>query len=152
MIKTNLLSCSANSPLAILISCCTSLCKSPSVFCPFSDSIRSPTLMPSTYALLFGLIWRCQKREWSVINSGSRFCTQRGAGVEKMFAVAGSEFVWGRKNTWTRYRPCPTCQMVIKIHIYISKEVHMVGKSFTPLKKKIHSQQWYLLRKHFCEA
>lgn len=54
--QTNLLSCSANSPLAILISCCTSLCKSPSVFCPFSDSIRSPTLMPSTYALLFGLI------------------------------------------------------------------------------------------------
>lgn len=54
-----------------------------------------------------------------------------------MFAVAGSEFVWWRKNTWTRYRPCLTCQMVIKIHIYISKEGHMAGKSFTPLTKKI---------------
>lgn len=72
-----------------------------------------------------------------MINSGSRFCTQKGAGVEKMFAVAGSEFVWWRKNTWTRYRPCLTCQMVIKIHIYISKEGHMAGKSFTPLTKKI---------------
>lgn len=27
--------------------------------------------------------------------------------------------------------------MVIKIHIYISKEGHMAGKSFTPLTKKI---------------
>lgn len=71
-----------------------------------------------------------------MINSGSRFCTQRGAGVEKMFAVAGSEFVLWRKNTWTRYRPCLTCQMVIKIHIYISKEGHMAGKSFTHLTKK----------------
>lgn len=60
-----------------------------------------------------------------------------------MFAVAGSEFVWWRKNTWTRYRPCLTCQMVIKIHIYISKEGHMAGKSFTPLTKKNHIQQWY---------
>lgn len=82
-----------------------------------------------------------------MINSGSRFCTQRGAGVEKMFAVAGSEFVWWRKNTWTRYRPCLTCQMVIKIHIYISKEGHMAGKSFTPLTKKNHIQQWYCIYK-----
>lgn len=30
--------------------------------------------------------------------------------------------------------------MVIKIHIYISKEVHMEGEIFYPSYKKIHSQ------------
>lgn len=73
-----------------------------------------------------------------MINSGSRFCTQRGAGVEKMFAVAGSELVWWRKNTWTRYRPCLTCQMVIKIHIYISKEGRQ-GNLLLLLPKKSHT-------------
>lgn len=69
-----------------------------------------------------------------------------------MFAVAGSEFVWWRKNTWTRYRPCLTCQMVIKIHIYISKEGHMAGKSFTPLTKKItYNNGTVLIKKTYLE-
>lgn len=75
-----------------------------------------------------------------MINSGSRFCTQRGAGVEKMFAVAGSEFVWWRKNTWTRYRPCLTCQMVIKIHIYTYlRKVIWQGNLLLLLPKKSHT-------------
>lgn len=42
--------------------------------------------------------------------------------------------------------------MVIKIHIYISKEGHMAGKSFTPLTKKItYNNGTVLIKKTYLE-
>lgn len=41
---------------------------------------------------------------------------------------------------------------VIKIHIYISKEGHMAGKSFTPLTKKItYNNGTVLIKKTYLE-
>lgn len=60
------------------------------MFCPFSDSIKSPTLMPSTYALLLGLICRKKEEMYFVVNLGSLLYTDRLEGVDP---VAGCEFV-----------------------------------------------------------